>query len=110
MLEINIRTGRVVRAIGGLSQVHGVLVVPGLSRVYATATGASMVVRINEDTGQILGGTPTGAYPDGLAYDPASRTIWASNESGGSETIIDAATGALRGDGAPGWGGGQRRL
>jgi DNA-binding beta-propeller fold protein YncE len=110
VLEINIRTGRVVRAIGGLSQVHGVLVVPSLHRVYATATGASMVVRINEDTGQILGGTPAGAYPDGLAYDPANHTIWASNESGGSETIIDAATGAPPGDGAPGWRGGQRRL
>jgi DNA-binding beta-propeller fold protein YncE len=69
-----------------------------------------MVVRINEDTGQILGGTPTGTYPDGLAYDPANRTIWASNESAGSETIIDAATGTPPGDGAPGRGGGQRRL
>ena len=86
-----------VRTIAGLPQVHGVLVVPGLSRVYATATGTSMVVRINEDTGQILGRTPTGAYPDGLAYDPANGTIWTTNESAGSETIIDAATGALRG-------------
>ena len=66
MVEVNIRTGQVVRTIGGLSQVHGVLVVPALHRVYATATGSNMVVRINEDTGQILGGTPTGAYPDGL--------------------------------------------
>jgi DNA-binding beta-propeller fold protein YncE len=97
VIEINIRTGRVVRTIPGLAQVHGVLVVPALHRVYATATGANMVIRINEDTGQVLGRTPTGAYPDGLAYDPASGTIWTSNESGGSETIVDAATGALRG-------------
>jgi DNA-binding beta-propeller fold protein YncE len=41
--------------------------------------------------------TATGAYPDGLAYDPANGTIWATNESGGSETIIDAATGTRRG-------------
>ena len=76
IVEINIRTGRVVRTVPGLPQVHGVLVVPALHRVYATATGA---------------------YPDGLAYDPANGTIWATNESGGSETIIDAATGAPRG-------------
>ena len=61
VLEINIRTGRVVRAIGGLPQVHSVLVVPSLDHVYATATDANMVVRIAEDTGQILGGTLTGA-------------------------------------------------
>jgi DNA-binding beta-propeller fold protein YncE len=97
MVEVNIRTGRVVRTIGGLPQVHGVLVVPALHRVYATATGANTVVRINEGTGRILGSTRTGAYPDGLAYDPANDTIWITNESGGSETVINAATGAPRG-------------
>jgi DNA-binding beta-propeller fold protein YncE len=97
VVEINIRTGQVVRTIPGLSQVHGVLVVPALHRVYATATGANTVVRINEGTGRVLGRTPTGAYPDGLAYDPANDTIWITNESGGSETIIDATTGAPRG-------------
>jgi DNA-binding beta-propeller fold protein YncE len=55
------------------------------------------VVRIDENAGRVLGRTPTGAYPDGLAYDPVNGTIWTTNESGGSETIIDAATGALRG-------------
>jgi DNA-binding beta-propeller fold protein YncE len=97
VVEINIRTGRVVRTIGGLSQVHGVLVVPALHRVYATATGANMMVRIDEGNGRILGESPTGAYPDGLAYDPANTTIWTTNESGGSETVIDAATGARQG-------------
>jgi DNA-binding beta-propeller fold protein YncE len=97
VLEVNIRTDRVVRTIPGLAQVHGVLVVPVLHRVYATATGANMVVRIDEDTGRVLGRTATGAYPDGLAYDPANGTIWITNESGGSETIIDAATGTARG-------------
>jgi DNA-binding beta-propeller fold protein YncE len=97
VVEINIRAGRVVRTIGGLPQVHGVLVVPKLHRVYATATGANTVVRINEDTGRVLGRTATGAYPDGLAYDPGNGTIWTTNESGGSVTIIDAATGAPRG-------------
>jgi DNA-binding beta-propeller fold protein YncE len=68
-----------------------------LHRVFATATGANMVVRISEGSGRILGKSPTGAYPDGLAYDPSNGTIWTTNESGGSETIIDAVTGARRG-------------
>lgn len=97
VLEINVRTRQVVRTIPRLSQVHGVLVVPALHRVYATATGTNMVEAISEDTGQILSRTPTGNYPDGLTYDPANGTIWTTNEAGGSETIIDAATGAPRG-------------
>ena len=55
IVEINIRTDRVVRTIPGLPQVHGVLVVPALHRVYTTATAANEVVRINEGTGRILG-------------------------------------------------------
>ena len=66
IVEVNIRTGRVVRTIPGLAQVHGVLVIPALHRVYVTATGANTVVRIDEDTGRVLGKTATGVYPDGL--------------------------------------------
>jgi DNA-binding beta-propeller fold protein YncE len=32
-----------------------------------------------------------------LAYDPHRNTVWVTNETGGSETIIDVITGILRG-------------
>ena len=52
---------------------------------------------IDEDSGVVLYRTPTGAYPDGLAYDPKRSAIWTTNETGGSETVIGAADGAVRG-------------
>ncbi|MGV4922836.1 YncE family protein [Streptomyces sp. BHT-5-2] len=97
VIEVDVRAGRVVRTIDGLPGVHGVLVVPALHRVYATATDANQVVAINEATGTVLHRSPTGDYPDGLAYDPLHGTVWTTNESGGSETVVDAATGAARG-------------
>jgi phage baseplate assembly protein gpV len=97
VIEVDIRAHRVVRTIGNLSQVHGVLVVPALQRVYATATGSNTVVSLNEDTGAVLNQAPTGDYPDGLAYDPHRNAIWTTNESGGSETVVNAATGAPKG-------------
>ncbi|MDT7698087.1 MAG: hypothetical protein QOJ30_412 [Pseudonocardiales bacterium] len=97
VLEVDVRAHRVVRTIPSLSQVHGVLVVPALHRVYATATGSNLVVGLDEDTGEVLTRTPTGEYPDGLAYDPRRGAIWTTNETGGSETVIDAVTGAARG-------------
>src|SRR5262249_12204279 len=42
--------------------------------------------------GDRVGQAQTGRYPDGLAYDPVRNTIWTTNESGGSETVVDAAT------------------
>ncbi|PZS08885.1 MAG: hypothetical protein DLM55_07885 [Acidimicrobiales bacterium] len=97
VIEVDVRAGKAVRTIGGLSDVHGVLVVPALHRVYATATGDNQMFTLDEDTGTILRRTATGEYPDGLAYDPARGTVWTTNESGGSETVIDAATGTVRG-------------
>lgn len=97
VIEVDVRANRVVRTIGGLDEVHGVLVVRSLHRVFATATGANQMAAIDEDSGQILSRTPTGEYPDGLAYDPTRNAVWTTNESGGSETVIDAATGADRG-------------
>jgi DNA-binding beta-propeller fold protein YncE len=97
VIEVDVHTHQVVRTIGGLSQVHGVLVVPERRRVYATATGTNQMVALDEDTGAELGRAPTGDYPDGLAYDPLHATVWTTNESGGSETVVDANTHQVRG-------------
>ncbi|ATY16487.1 hypothetical protein CU254_20525 [Amycolatopsis sp. AA4] len=97
VIEVDVRAHRVVRTIGGLSQVHGVLAVPALHRVFATATGDNQMAVLDEDTGAVLNRSPTGDYPDGLAFDPRRGAVWTTNETGGSETVLDAATGAVRG-------------
>ncbi len=97
VIEVDLRANSVLRTIGDLAQVHGVLVVPELHRVFATATGDNHMASIDEDTGVVLYRTPTGEYPDGLAYDPKRNAIWTTNETGGSETVIGAADGAVRG-------------
>lgn len=51
----------------------------------------------SETTGAEVGRSPTGQYPDGLAYDPRRNAIWTTNESGGAETVVDAATMQPRG-------------
>jgi DNA-binding beta-propeller fold protein YncE len=92
VVEVDVHANKVVRTIPNLSQVHGVLVVGPLNRVYATATGANQVVAIDETTGAEVGRAPTGQYPDGLAYDRRRDAIWTTNETGGTETVVDAAT------------------
>jgi DNA-binding beta-propeller fold protein YncE len=97
IVVVDVHAGAVVRVIHGVDQVHGVLVVPDRRRVYATATGANTMLTFDEDTGARLAQAPTGDYPDGLAYDPVHATIWTTNESGGSETVVDAGSGSVRG-------------
>jgi DNA-binding beta-propeller fold protein YncE len=98
VVEVDVHANAVVRTIPNVSQVHGVLVVPELHRVYATATGDNHMVTLDEDTGAVLNRAPTGVYPDGLAYDPKRGAVWTTNETGGTETVIDGATAAVRGN------------
>ncbi|MGX9792417.1 YncE family protein [Mycobacterium sp. MMS18-G62] len=92
VIEVDVDASRVVRTIPNLSQVHGVLAVSALNRIYATATGTNQVVAIDESTGAEIARAPTGAYPDGLAYDPRRNAIWTTNEAAGTETVVDATT------------------
>ncbi|MEM5313248.1 YncE family protein [Paraburkholderia sp. JHI869] len=82
---------RVVARITGISSVHGVLVVPDLSRVYASATGTNEIVAIDERTLQIIARAPGGIYPDGMANAPDARRLYVSDETGETETVIDVA-------------------
>ncbi len=70
---------------------HGVLTVPALGRVYATATDARQLLTIDERTNKILARAPAGKYPDGIAYDSADRRVYVSDESGGTETVFSAS-------------------
>jgi len=95
LIEVDTATNHVVRVVDHLDGVHGLLVVPALHRVFASATDANQVVTLDEDTGAVLGRAPTGDFPDGLAYQPGPARIWVTNETGGNETVLDTATGKI---------------
>jgi DNA-binding beta-propeller fold protein YncE len=75
-----------------LSQVHGVLAIPALGRVYASATGTDEVVAIDPETFAIVARMPGGRYPDGMAYAAEAGKLYVSDETGASETVIDIAS------------------
>ena len=96
VIDVDVRAQKVVRTLPDLPDVHGVIVVPDKHLVYATVTGRNQLVAIDEDSGQVVFRAPTDTYPDGLAYDPIRNTVWTTNEVAGTETVIDADTGAVR--------------
>ncbi|MGH8182704.1 MAG: YncE family protein [Rhodanobacteraceae bacterium] len=80
---------KVIAAIPGVSRVHGVLYVPQLDRVYASATGTDEVVAIDAKTFKVIARIPGGDYPDGMAYAPDVHRLYVSDEHGGTDTVID---------------------
>jgi YVTN family beta-propeller protein len=83
---------RVLKRIANVAQVHGVLAIPELGRVYASATGTNEVVAIDERSLEITARMPGGTYPDGLAYSPETHKVYVSDEHGGTDTVIDVLT------------------
>lgn len=92
VIAFDMRESRVVGRIANVSSVHGVLVIPELSRVYASATGTNEIVAIDEATLAIVSRIPGGIYPDGMAYVPDLHKLYVSNENGETETVIDVDT------------------
>lgn len=90
LLAFNVESRKITKTISAPG-VHGVIAVPELGRVYASATNARKVLTINSRTGAVLASAPAGEYPDGLAYDPVQRHVFISDESGGVETVITAS-------------------
>jgi YVTN family beta-propeller protein len=89
VVAFNTEMSRVVGRVANVSSVHGVLAIPELGRVYASATGANEVVAIDMATLGITARMPTGAYPDGMTYAPEAHKLYVSDETGGTVTVID---------------------
>ena len=89
ILCFDTRAEQVAARIPGIANVHGVLAVPELKRLYATATGTDEVVVIDENNFAVLARIPAGHYPDGMAFVPAGRKLYVSNKLGATETVID---------------------
>ncbi|SIT43816.1 conserved exported hypothetical protein [Paraburkholderia ribeironis] len=89
VVVVDVNASRMVARIAGVSSVHGVLAIPGMSRVYASATGTDEIVAIDEATLNIVARMPGGHYPDGMAYAPETHKLYVSDEAGGTETVVD---------------------
>lgn len=74
-------SSKVVGRIPDVRSVHGVLAVPRLGRVYATAIGANEVVAIDVATRTIIARVSTGSYPDGIAFAPDAGKLYVSEKT-----------------------------
>src|SRR6266536_1265061 len=90
VFDVNKQT--IVGDIKDLKRVHGVLAVPELHRVYASATGSNELAVIDNSTLQIIAHAPAGDYPDGVAYATKANKIYVSDLHGKTDTVIDAKT------------------
>jgi DNA-binding beta-propeller fold protein YncE len=82
----------VIGDVKDLKRVHGVLTVPDLHRVYASATGTNELVVIDDQSLNIIARVAAGDYPDGIAYASKENKLYVSDLHGKTDTVIDAKT------------------
>jgi YVTN family beta-propeller protein len=92
MIVFDTKSGSVIGEVKDLKRVHGVLAVPELHRVFASATGTNELVAIDDGTLQIQARIPAGDYPDGIAYASKERKLYVSDLHGKTDTVIDPIT------------------
>jgi DNA-binding beta-propeller fold protein YncE len=90
LLVFDARARRVIKTIAAPG-VHGVIVIPQIHRVFASATDARQMLTIDSRSGRVIRSAPAGQYPDGLVYDPVERHVFVSDESGGIEAVFDGS-------------------
>lgn len=81
---------QVVANLDGFKRIHGVIAVPEISRVFASATGNHQMLAVDMNTLKIVGSAGPISYPDGLAYSPETKRVFVSDEHGGVDAVVDA--------------------
>jgi YVTN family beta-propeller protein len=95
VVVFNTQSEKVVAEVPNISQAHGVLAIPELGRVYASATGKNEIVVIDVQSLREIARVPGGTHPDGIAYAPDEHKLYVSDQSGRTETVIDTRANRL---------------
>jgi len=92
---VDVKTQKIVGDVKDLKRVHGVIAVPELHRIYASATGSNELAMIDDQTLKVVTRVPAGNYPDGIAYASKEKKLYVSDLRGKTDTVIDAVTNKL---------------
>jgi 40-residue YVTN family beta-propeller repeat len=85
-------SGKVIGSIRGLQGIHGVALDDAGKYGYISDGRAGAVVVFDRSSLETLTSIPVGANPDGIVFEPVTKTVWAFNGRSSSVSVIDTAT------------------
>ena len=97
LVVFDVSRRQMVANLDGFKRVHGVIAVPQIQRVFASATGEHRVAIVDSASLKIIATAGPIDYPDGLAYSPETNRVFVSDEHGGVDAVVDAKTNTLTG-------------
>ena len=85
-------TGKPVGAITGLKGTHGVALDDAGKFGYISDGRANTVVVFDRGTLATVATIPVGTNPDGIAFEPVTKTVWTFNGGSKDATVVDTAS------------------
>jgi YVTN family beta-propeller protein len=84
-------SGKVVGSITGLKGTHGVALDDTGKYGYVSDGGANVVVVFDRTSLATVASIPAGTNPDGIVFEPITKTVWAFNGRSSNASVIDTA-------------------
>lgn len=95
LVVFDVKKREVVANLEGFPNIHGVLAVPEINRIFASATGEHQLAIVDMETLKTLAKAGPIKYPDGIAYVPDAKRVFVSDEHGDADAVIDANSNSL---------------
>src|ERR1700691_4854413 len=89
---VDTTTGKPIGAITGLKSTHGVALNPDGTTGYISDGAGNAIVVFNRADYSIQATVPTGTNPDGITFEPVTKTVWAFNGRSGNVSVLDTAS------------------
>lgn len=83
-------SGKLIGSITGLKGTHGVALNPDGKTGYISDGGGNAIVVFDRASLNVLSKTSVGTNPDGIAYEPATKTVWAFNGRSKDVSVMSA--------------------
>jgi YVTN family beta-propeller protein len=88
---LDTNSGTVVGSITGLKGTHGVALDADGKYGYVSDGGANAVIVFDRGSFATVASIPAGTNPDGIVFEPVTKTVWAFNGRSNNATVIDTA-------------------
>ena len=92
---VDTATGKKVGTVAGLQRTHGIVVNGKYG--YVTDSGQNAVVVFDRSSFAVVKTIAAGTGPDGEAFEPVTKTVWAFNGRSKDVTVVDTVTNAVVG-------------
>jgi DNA-binding beta-propeller fold protein YncE len=85
-------TGKPVGAITGLKSTHGVALNTDGKTGYISDGAGNAIVVFDQTSLSVQSTVPAGTNPDGIIFEPSTKTVWAFNGRSKDVSVLDSAT------------------